>query len=77
MADTIISNTPGSRSDNGMAGWAVALLVILAMVVAGVVLYQNNFFQSATDTNSTTNINVTAPDLAPAPITPAPPAPVE
>ena len=77
MADTIISNTPGSRGDSGMAGWGPALLVIIAMVVAGVVLYQNNFFRSATDTNDTTNINVTTPDLVPKPITPAPPVPVE
>ena len=77
MADTIISNTPGSRGDSGMAGWFIALLIILAMVIAGVVLYQNNFFRSGTDTPSTTNINVTTPDLAPKPITPEPPVPVE
>lgn len=77
MADTIISNTPGSRGDSEMAGWVLALLVILAMVVAGVVLYQNDFFRSATDTSDTTNINVTTPDLVPKPITPVPPVPVE
>lgn len=76
MADTIISNTPGSR-DDGMAGWVVALLIIVAMAVAGVVLYQNNFFRSGTDTSSTTNINVTTPDLDPKPITPVPPEPAE
>ena len=77
MADTIISNTPSSRSDSGMAGGVIALLIIIAMVVAGVVLYQNNFFRSATDTNDTTNINVTTPDLVPKPITPVPPVPAE
>jgi hypothetical protein len=74
MADTIISNTPGSRSDNGTSGWIFALLVIVAIAVAGVVMYQNGFLNSTSDTDDTTNINVTVPD----PVTPTPnPAPVE
>lgn len=68
MADTIISNTPRSSDDSGSAGWVVALVIVLAVIIGGVVLYQNGFFGTATP--STTNINVTVPDpTIPAPTT--------
>lgn len=66
MADTIISNTPRSGDDSGSAGWVVALVIILAVIIGGVLLYQRGFFSTATP--STTNINVTVPN----PVTPAP-----
>ena len=65
MADTFISNTPGSNNDNGSAGWMVALFIVLVVVVGGIVMYQKGYFHSAKD--STTNVNVTIPN----PITPA------
>jgi len=71
MADTIISNTPGARDESGMAGWVLALVAILAIAIAGVVMYQNGFFQSSANTDSTTNINVSIPDPITPPATPA------
>ena len=73
MADTIISNTPDSRGDSGMAGWVLALLIIVALLAAGFVLYQNGFFGSASET---TTINVTTPDPIAVPV-PVPPEPAE
>ncbi|MBC7487258.1 MAG: hypothetical protein H7282_10955 [Cytophagaceae bacterium] len=69
MADTIISNTPGPSSDSG-AGWVVALILLLAMVVGAVVLYQKGYFNMNNEKKSTTNINVTLP--TPSDATPAP-----
>ncbi len=46
--------------DEGVAtvGWAVATLVVLALIVVGFVLYRNGALSSA---GSGTNINVTVP----------------
>ncbi len=66
MADTIITNTPGTSNDGGSAGWIVALVIVLVVIVGGVLAYQKGYFHSAKD--STTNIQVTIPN----PITPAP-----
>lgn len=68
MADTIISNVPGSRTDDGMAGWLIALVIILAVAIGAFFMYQNGFFRSDTTTDDTTNFNVTLPD----PVTPPP-----
>ncbi len=59
MADTIITNSPERGSDSG-AGWAVALVIIIALVVGGVILYKKGAFRSAAPSNDT-NINVTIP----------------
>ena len=67
MADTIVTNTPGTN-DNGAAGWVVALIVLVAVIVAGIVMYQRGFFMQSAQTPSSTNINVTVPN----PTTPAP-----
>ena len=58
MADTIVTNTPGT-SDSG-AGWVVALIILIAVVVGGFFMYQRGFFRAAgpADTNI---INVTIP----------------
>lgn len=62
MADTVITNTPGvTRSaDEGTTavGWVVAGLVVLALIVAGFVLYQNGTFSGV---GAGTDINVTVP----------------
>ncbi len=55
MADTIV-NTPGQ--DNGTAGWVVALIVLLAVIVGGFVWYR---YYRAAPAPATTNINVTLP----------------
>jgi len=60
MADTIISNIPSSADESGSAGWIVALVIVLAVIIGSVVLYQKGFFGTATP--STTNINVTVPN---------------
>ena len=64
MADTIITNTPGvTRSvDDGSSaiGWVVALLVVLALIVGGVVLYLSSYGGIATPAPST-DINSTLP----------------
>ena len=75
MADTIVTNTPGP-SDSGAAGWIVALIVLVAVVVGGVYMYRNGFFDRAATTD-TTNINVVVPNpTAPAPVPSADSAPV-
>jgi hypothetical protein len=69
MADTIITNTPRSSDDSGGAGWVVALVIILAITIGGLVLYQKGFFNG--NEESTTNINVSIPDI-PDTVTPPP-----
>jgi len=67
MADTII-NTPASNNDSGAAGWVVALIVILGVIVGGFFLYRHYGAYSAPTQAGATNINVTVPN----PTTPAP-----
>ena len=71
MADTIISNTPRSGDNSGNAAWIVTLVIVLAVIIGGVVLYQKGFFGTANPSNpSDTNINVTVPNpIAPVPTT--------
>lgn len=61
MADTVITNTPGStRSADegaGAIGWAVGLILVIAAVVAGFIYFRNNGVPAPVDTN----INVTVP----------------
>jgi hypothetical protein len=69
MADTVITNTPPNQGDNSAAGWIVAFIILLAVVVGGFVLYRNGAFRGAAPAPAgTTNVNVTVPN----PITPAP-----
>ena len=59
MADTIV-NTPASN-DSGAAGWVVALVVIVAVAVAGFVWYRNTGAYQTPAQEGATNINVTIP----------------
>lgn len=59
-ADTIITNTPNPNNGDSSAGWMVALVIVLAIAVGGVVLYKKGFFDR-TPPADTTNINVTIP----------------
>lgn len=56
MADTIV-NTP-STNDAGSAGWFVALIILLAVIVGGFVWYR---YHRAPAAAPATNINVTIP----------------
>lgn len=58
MADTIITNSP--ERDGGGAGWFVALVIIIAVVVGGILLYRSGAFRAVAPA-SDTNINVTVP----------------
>lgn len=65
MADTIVTNTPGvTRSADGGAtaiGWVVAILVILALIVAGFVLYRSG---ALSPSGSAADINIMVPSGA-------------
>lgn len=61
MADTIVTNSPGTN-DSGAAGLVVALVIVIALIVGGIVLYQRGFFNGSAPTPAgQTNINVTVP----------------
>lgn len=68
MADTIVTNSPGTN-DGSAAGLMVALVLLIVVAVGGIVLYQRGFFGAAAPAGAT-NINVTVPN----PYTPAPTA---
>lgn len=64
MADTIITNSPERRSSDEGAGWLVALVIVIAIIVGGVFLYRSGFFWSANSQpadDNDTNINVSIP----------------
>jgi hypothetical protein len=58
MADTIITNTPARDEDTSAVGWVVALIVVLAVIVAGYVWYQRG---ADIPNTGGTNINVEVP----------------
>ena len=57
MADTIVTNSPGTN-DSGAAGWVVALIILVVVIVGGFLWYRNYGFPGA----GTTNINLTVPN---------------
>jgi hypothetical protein len=57
MADTIISNTPARDDGSTALGWIVALIVVLAVIVAGFVWAQRD----AGIPNTGTDVNVELP----------------
>ncbi len=59
MADTIVTNSPGTN-DSSAVGMVVALIILVAIVVGGIVMYQRGFFNMSQPAD-TTNINVTLP----------------
>jgi len=66
MADTIITNTPpGDKSGDSGSGWAVALVIIIAIIAVVIYLYQRGTLhfgaQDTSDTYNTTNIIVPNP----------------
>ena len=60
MTDTTIVNTPATRNGSG-AGWAIAIIVILAVIAGGFAWYRYYGFTKAPSSAGTTNINVTLP----------------
>lgn len=59
MADTIVTNSPG-QGDSSAVGMVIAFIILIAVVVGGIVMYQRGFF-NGTAPADTTNINVTIP----------------
>lgn len=57
MADTIVTNGPAREDGSTALGWIVALIVILAVIVAGFVWARNDVGVP----NTGTNINVEVP----------------
>jgi hypothetical protein len=64
MADTIITNSP-ERDGSGGAGWVVALVIIIAIVVGGIVLYRRGAFRAAAPASSTINVTIPNPVNSP------------
>ena len=63
MADTIITNSPEGRSGDGGAGWVVALVIVIAIIVGGVLAYRGGWFRApAPAEEDGMNINVTIPN---------------
>lgn len=62
MADTIITNTPVRRDTDEGAGWVVAVILLIAIVFGGIMLYRDGFFGAAAPTDETTEINVSIPN---------------
>ncbi len=60
MADTIVTNSPGTN-DSSAVGMVVAFIILIAILAGGVVMYQRGFF-NGTAPADTTNINVTVPN---------------
>lgn len=57
MADTIV-NTPGPSNDSGSAGWFVAVIILIAVILGGFYLYRHGVGRAPA---GTTNINVSLP----------------
>ena len=68
MADTIVTNSPGTN-DSGAAGWMVALIILIAVIAGGFAMYRNGMFTKSAPAG-TSNINVVVPNpIAPPPAT--------
>ncbi len=71
MADTIITNSnpnPNPNNNDSAAGWLVAFVIIIAVILGGVILYRRGAFNRpapAPAPASSTNINVTLPPPPP------------
>ena len=71
MADTIITTPSNSGDSGGNVVMGVVLAIIIAAIAIGALfMYQNGVFQTESPKTETTNINVTAPPVIPTP-TPA------
>ncbi len=63
MADTIV-NTPATQ-ESGAAGWVVALIILIAVIVGGFLWFR--YYGGSPAPAGDTNINVTIPNpIAPA-----------
>ncbi len=58
MADTIVTNTPGTTNSDSAAGWVVALIVLAAIVIGGLIWYRSG---APVPAGGGTNINVSVP----------------
>ncbi len=59
---TTVINTPPANNDSGdsSAGWAVAVILLLALIAGGVYLWAN--YYKAPTKQAETNINITIPE---------------
>ena len=63
MADTIIHNTRApERNSSNSSEWIVAVIISVAIVVIGFMLYRAGLFSASVPANEGTNINVTLPN---------------
>lgn len=60
MADTIVTNSPGT-GDSSAVGMVIAFIILIAVLAGGVVMYQRGFFDNTSQPADSTNINVTIP----------------
>ena len=60
MSETTIVNP--SSQDSGAAGWMVALIVLIAVIVGGFLWYRS--YGAHAEAPSSTNVNVTIPNPA-------------
>ncbi len=61
MADTIITNSPDKNGSDSGAGWVVALVVVIVLVVGGTILYRRGVFTATPPANNTINVTVPNP----------------
>lgn len=59
MADTIV-NTPGNTTNDSAAGWAIAAIVVVAIIIGAVLLFRDGL-PGVPNTGSDTNVNVELP----------------
>jgi hypothetical protein len=62
MADTIITNTPDRVATDDGAGWIVGIILIIAIIFGGAMLYRSGTFRAAAPANNAADINVTIPN---------------
>ena len=60
MADTTIVNTP-TRDDSSAAGWVVALIILVAVILGGIVWYRSYGHPAAAAPTSGASVNVNIP----------------
>lgn len=63
---TVINTPPTRESEDGSAGWAVAVFILLAVIGVGIFFWTQ--YRESTPKTSDTNINVTIPNPVSVPV---------
>ncbi len=72
MADTIITSTPRAQDGgDSVFSAAVVAIIIAAIAIGAMILYQSGVFQAVTPKPDAASINITVPTPTPTP-TPTP-----